>query len=175
MSVRAWSQEDVAQRLRFGSGAVADLPAMLRELGLRRVVLITSAGRAASEDGARLVRLTREGAGVHLRRRGTPSARGRPSAPPTPPSRVRAPTGSSPSGVGAVVDCGKAVAFFIEQQAGVPGRSVLDRPALVHVAVPTTYSPGVLSGEFTMTDPHTRTKGRGRHPHVRAERRRVRP
>ncbi len=47
MSARAWSQDDVAQRLRFGSGALADLPTLLRELGLRRVVLITSSGRAA--------------------------------------------------------------------------------------------------------------------------------
>ena len=57
MSARAWSQDDVAQRLRFGSGALAYLPAMLRELGLRKVVLITSAGRAAGDDGARLARL----------------------------------------------------------------------------------------------------------------------
>ena len=61
-------------------------------------------------------------------------------------------------GGGSVVDCGKAVAFFVEQQAGTPGQSVLDRPAVVHVAVPTTYTPAVLTGAFTMTDPHTRTK-----------------
>ena len=78
-------------------------------------------------------------------------------------------------GGGAVVDCGKAVAFFTEQQAGVPGRSVLDRPTSVHVAVPTTYSPGVLSGEFTMTDLHHAHEGPGRQPHVRPERRGVRP
>ena len=61
-------------------------------------------------------------------------------------------------GGGSVIDCGKAVAFFVEQQAGTPGQSVLDRPAVVHVAVPTTYTPAVLTGAFTMTDPHTRTK-----------------
>ncbi len=61
-------------------------------------------------------------------------------------------------GGGSVVECGKAVAFFVEQQAGTPGQSVLDRPAVVHVAVPTTYTPAVLTGAFTMTDPHTRTK-----------------
>jgi alcohol dehydrogenase class IV len=67
-------------------------------------------------------------------------------------------------GGGSVIDCGKAVAFFTEQQAGLPGRSVLDRPALVHIAIPTTYSPGVLSGDFTMTDVRTRTKGRAGSP-----------
>ena len=163
MSARAWSQDDVAQRLRFGSGALADLPTLLRELGLRRVVLITSSGRAASDDGARLVRLagralasTFAGVEPHL-----------------PVDSVRsahtAVQGGGADGIvtfggGAVVDCGKAVAFFTEQQAGVPGRSVLDRPALVHVALPTTYSPSVLSGEFTMTDLHTRTKGRAGSP-----------
>jgi maleylacetate reductase len=163
MTARAWSQDDVAQRVRFGAGALADLPAMLRELGLRRVVVITSAGRAASDDGARLAGLagrvqasTLAGVEPHLPVEAVRAAHEA--------VQVEAADGIVTFGGGAVVDCGKAVAFFTEQQAGVPGRSVLDRPALVHIAVPTTYSPGVLSGDFTMTDPHTRTKGRAGSP-----------
>ena len=76
------------------SGAVAELPAMLRELGLRRVVLMTSAGRAAGEDGERVAPAGRAGAGVHLRRRRAPSARRTPSGRPTRPSRATASTGS---------------------------------------------------------------------------------
>jgi alcohol dehydrogenase class IV len=163
VSAQAWSQDDVAQRVRFGSGTLGDLGVMLRELGLRRVVLITSAGRAASDDGRRLAGLagralasTFAGVEPHLPVEAVRSAQEA--------VQLEGADGIVTFGGGAVIDCGKAVAFFTEQQAGVPGRSVLDRPALVHVAVPTTYSPGVLSGEFTMTDPHTRTKGRAGSP-----------
>ena len=107
---------------------VAELPAMLRELGLRRVVLVTSAGRADSEDGERVARRARAGAGVHLRRRGTPPARRTRSGRPSRPPRARVPTGRDLRAAASVVDCGKAVAFFVEQQAGTPGQSVLDRP-----------------------------------------------
>jgi alcohol dehydrogenase len=153
----SWSQADPAQRLRFGAGVVAELPVVLRELGLRRVLLVTSAGRAESEDGERVratlgraLAETFAGVDPHL-----------------PADAVReafaAAQGAGVDGVvtmggGSVVDCGKAVAFFVEQQAGTPGQSVLDRPAVVHVAVPTTYTPAVLTGAFTVTDPHTRTK-----------------
>ena len=156
MTEPTWSQADPAQRLRFGAGSVAELPVVLRELGLRRVLLVTSAGRAGSEDGERVraalgraLADTFAGVEPHL-----------------PADAVReafaAAQGAGVDGVvtmggGSVVDCGKAVAFFVEQQAGTPGQSVLDRPAVVHVAVPTTYTPAVLTGAFTMTD---RTPGR---------------
>jgi maleylacetate reductase len=157
VTVPAWTQADPAQRLRFGAGVLRELPAVLRELGLRRVLLVTSAGRAESEDGERVVGLlgrslavTFAGVGPHL-----------------PADAVReafteaqgvGPDGVVTLGGGSVLDCGKAVAFFVEQQAGTPGQSVLDRPAVVHVALPTTYTPAALTGAFTMTDPHTRTK-----------------
>ena len=157
MTGPAWSQADPAQRLRFGAGVVAELPVVLRELGLRRVLLVTSAGRAESEDGERVraalgraLAATFAGVDPHL-----------------PADAVREAFADAQSagvdgvvtfGGGSVVDCGKAVAFFVEQQARTPGQSVLDRPAVVHVAVPTTYTPAVLTGAFTMTDPHTRTK-----------------
>jgi alcohol dehydrogenase class IV len=171
MSAKEWSQDDAAQRVRFGSGALADLPAMLRELGLRRVVVITSAGRAASDDGGRLAGLTGRAlastfAGVepHLPVESVRAAQET--------VQIEGADGIVTFGGGAVVDCGKAVAFFTEQQAGVPGRSVLDRPALVHVAVPTTYSPGVLSGD---DGPAHADEGQGRQPHLRSERGGLRP
>jgi maleylacetate reductase len=156
VSERAWSQDDVAQRLRFGSGAVAGLPGLLRELGLRRVILVTSAGRRASEDGERVARTlgrslvsTFAGAEPHVPADGVRAAFAQ--------AQADSVDGVVTFGGGSVVDCGKAVAFFVEQQGGTPGQSVLDRPALVHVAVPTTYSPAALTGLFTMTDVHTRT------------------
>ena len=158
MTERAWSQSGVAQQVRFGAGVTAELPAVLRELGLRRVLLVTSAGRMASEGGERVVRslgrvLAATVASVE---------------PHLPADIVRDALGEAQSlgvdglvsfGGGSVVDCGKAVSFFVERQEGMPGRGALDRPAVPHVAVPTTYCPGVLAGTFTMTDAHTQTKG----------------
>jgi alcohol dehydrogenase class IV len=55
-------------------------------------------------------------------------------------------------GGGSCADTGKAVCFFAEQSAGVPGASYLDRPAIAHVAIPTTYSGAELTPFFGMTD-----------------------
>src|SRR5204862_3393967 len=50
------------------------------------------------------------------------------------------------------------VCFFVEQQAGTPGASYGDRPALPHVSIPTTYSGAELTPGFGMTDEHARRK-----------------
>jgi alcohol dehydrogenase class IV len=55
-------------------------------------------------------------------------------------------------GGGSVVDLVKAVTFFVEQQQGTPGVSITDKPALVHVAVPTTFCGAACSSHFAMTD-----------------------
>jgi maleylacetate reductase len=158
MTERAWSQTSVAQEVRFGAGVAAELPAVLRGLGLRRVLLVTSAGRQASEGGDRIARA------LGRARLSTAAS----VEPHLPADTVRDLLAEAQSlgvdglvtlGGGSVIDAGKAVSFFVERQEGLPGRGALDRPALPHVAVPTTYSPGVLAGTFTMTDPHTRTKG----------------
>jgi maleylacetate reductase len=159
----AWVHANVAQEIRFGAGSADQLPELLRELGIRRALLVTSAGRRASEHGESLARrlgrsLTSTFAEV---------------VPHLPADTVRAAfeqaradgvDGVISFGGGSVVDCGKAISFFIEQQAGTPGRTVLDRPAILHVAIPTTYSAGVLGGLFTMTDTHTRTKATAGSP-----------
>src|SRR5690606_18981635 len=54
-------------------------------------------------------------------------------------------------GGGAAIDVAKAVAFFTEHEAGTPGASHLDRPALPHLAVPTTYAGAAESATFAMT------------------------
>jgi alcohol dehydrogenase class IV len=59
-------------------------------------------------------------------------------------------------GGGSTIDLGKAVAFFMEHQAGTPGTSFADRPAVVHVAVPTTFTGAEGSTHFAMTDPASR-------------------
>jgi alcohol dehydrogenase class IV len=61
-------------------------------------------------------------------------------------------------GGGSCADTGKAVNFFAEQEAAMPGTSFADRPLLAHVAIPTTYSGAELTPFFGMTDPHTRQK-----------------
>ncbi|MPY94267.1 MAG: iron-containing alcohol dehydrogenase, partial [Acidimicrobiia bacterium] len=65
-------------------------------------------------------------------------------------------------GGGSVIDLVKAVTFFVEQQQGTPGLSVTDKPALVHVAVPTTLVGAAGSNHFAMTD------GSARAAHVAA-------
>jgi alcohol dehydrogenase class IV len=62
------------------------------------------------------------------------------------------------------MDLGKAVSYFLEQEAGTPGASYTDRPALLHVAVPTTYSGAELTPYFGVTDEHTRAKSGGGGP-----------
>ena len=78
-------------------------------------------------------------------------------------------------GGGSCADLGKAVCFFTEQEAGTPGASFADRPALPHVAIPTTYSGAELTPFFGMTDPATRQKTRRRRSDDRADRRDLRP
>ena len=55
MSPPTWTHTGYAQRLHFGAGAVDGLPEVLKEVGARRVLLVTTAGRLASDDGQRVV------------------------------------------------------------------------------------------------------------------------
>ena len=61
-------------------------------------------------------------------------------------------------GGGSCADLGKAVCYFLEQEAGMPGSSHLDRPLVPHLSIPTTYSGAELTPFFGMTDPATRQK-----------------
>ena len=48
----AWTHTGYAQRLHFGAGVVARLPEIVKDLGIRRALFVTTEGRAESEDGA---------------------------------------------------------------------------------------------------------------------------
>lgn len=152
-----WTHTGYAQQVVFGDGALARLPDLLKTVGARRVLLVTSAGRAASPDGERVRRtLGRAVASTFDEVRSHVPA----------PSVQAALLQARRDGIDAIVsfgggscaDLGKAVAFFTEQESGAPGASYADRPVLPHVAIPTTYSGAELTPHFGMTDPHTRQK-----------------
>jgi len=146
-----------AQRLHFGVGALNRVAEVVRETGARRVLLVTTEGRLASDDGARLVRLLGRSvvstfAEVHGH---------------VPTTDVQAAVAQARDasiecvvsfGGGSCADLGKAVCYFLEQGSGVPGASYVDRPAIGHVAIPTTYSGAELTPFFGMTDEASRTK-----------------
>ncbi len=153
----AWTHTGLTQQLHFGVGVLDDVPGILRGLGVRRVLLVTTAGRLASDDGQRLAAVL---------------GRARASTFAAVTSHVPAPIAQAAlqqarrDGVDAVVsfgggscaDLGKAVCYLTEQEQGTPGASYADRPALPHVSVPTTYSGAELTPFFGMTDPAARRK-----------------
>ncbi len=156
-SPRPWTHTGYAQRLIFGEGAVAQMPAIFKEIGVRRAMLVTTPGRRASDDGERLVKAL----GGALASTFAEVSSHVPA--PTVQAALRqvrrdAVDGIVSFGGGSCADLGKAVGFFLEQEQGVPGASYTDRPALPHVAVPTTYSGAELTPFFGMTDPHSRRK-----------------
>jgi maleylacetate reductase len=158
-----WIHTGYAQRIHFGAGALDTLPSVLRDLGARRALLVTTEGRLASPDGEHLV--TRLGRVLASTFGGVRSH--------VPASVAQAAVlQARRDGVDAVVsfgggscmDAGKAVTYFVEREAGTPGASYIDRPALLHVAVPTTYSGAELTPHFGITDDRTRAKTGGGSP-----------
>lgn len=163
MSPPTWTHTAYTQRLHFGAGAVRRLPEVLREVGARRVLLVTTAGRLASDDGQRVVTAlgrslasTFDGVRSHLPTDVVQAALLQ--------ARRDGVDGVVSFGGGSAMDLGKAIVYFTEQEAGTPGTSYVDRPALPHVAVPTTYSGAEVTMAFGMTDEHTKTKGGGGGP-----------
>lgn len=152
-----WDHIGLTQRIVFGAGSLRKLPEVLRSIGARRVLLVTTEGRLASEDGARVRRTI----GTNLA-----STFAEVEAHVPAPLAQRAVAQARADAVDAVVsfgggscaDLGKAVCFFTEQQSGIPSTAWVDRPALPHVSIPTTYSGAELTPFFGMTDPATRTK-----------------
>jgi maleylacetate reductase len=152
-----WTHTGYAQRIHFGIDAVDRLADVVKEANGRRAMLVTTAGRLESEAGERVVaRLGRVLASVFDGVRSH-----------VPTSAVQAAVVQAQAdgvdcvvsfGGGSCADLGKAVCFFTEQHAGMPGTSYLDRPSLSHVSVPTTYSGAELTPYFGMTDEATRRK-----------------
>ena len=160
-----WTHTGFAQKIRFGSGALDEVPSIVREAGGRRVLLVTTAGRRASPEGERLAKAL----GAEL----VSTFAGVESHVPAPAVQA-AVQQARRDGVDAVVsfgggscaDLAKAVCYFTEREAGTPGATWLDRPALAHVAVPTTYSGAELTPFFGLTDPNTRRKSGGGGPTI---------
>jgi maleylacetate reductase len=153
----SWTHTGYAQQLVFGAGAVRRLPELLRSIGARRAMLVTTGGRLASEDGKGIVRSL----GSALASTFADVTSHAPA-----PMVQAAVLQARRDGIDAVVsfgggscaDTGKAINFFAEQEAGTPGASWADRPAVPHISIPTTYSGAELTPFFGMTDPHTRQK-----------------
>jgi maleylacetate reductase len=151
MAAGRWVHTGYPQKIHFGPGSLDSVADVVKELGMRRVMLVTTAGRLGSDDGERLVR--RLGRSLATRFDGV-----RPHVPTTAvQTAVRQALTEGVDGLvsfggGSCADLGKAVCFFVEQQQGTPGASYGDRPALPHVAIPTTYSGAELTPYFGMTD-----------------------
>jgi maleylacetate reductase len=146
-----WTHVSYAQRMLFGVGKAAAVADVVRDTGARRIMLVTSEGRLASEACGQLVdRLGRAlistfaGVRSHVPTTAVQSAVSQ--------ARAAGVDGVVSFGGGSNVDAAKAVCFFVEQQEGTPGTSYLDRPVLAHVAVPTTYSGAEVTTSFGMTD-----------------------
>ena len=152
-----WTHTGYAQQIHFGVGTLGQVGEVARALGLRRVMLVTTAGRAESSDGQRLVRTLG-------RALASTFAEARPHVPTTAvqgavmQARRDAIDGLVSFGGGSSADLAKAVAFFTEQEAGTPGASYADRPALPHISIPTTYAGAELTPFFGMTDETARRK-----------------
>ncbi len=153
----SWTHTAYPQRIVFGDGAVGELSGLVRDLGARRVLLITTEGRLASPEGRRVVGVlgrvlvsTFAGVRSHL-----PTSVLQQALQQVRRDGIDAVVSF---GGGSCVDLGKAVNFFAEQEAGTPGRSPLDRPVVPHVAVPITCSGAECTGIFGATDDRTRTK-----------------
>lgn len=152
-----------AQRVVFGPQAIDDVALTVKAVGARRVLVVTTEGRAASEAGQRLVaKLGRVVVGVF-----TGATAHVPTA--VVEEAVRAARAARIDGVvsfggGSCSDLGKAVCWFLEREAGTPGSSFIDRPAVAHVSIPTTYSGAELTPFFGMTDVTARRKSGGGGP-----------
>jgi maleylacetate reductase len=152
-----WEHTGYTQKIHFGTGAIDDVGRILRDLGLRRVLLVTTEGRGASDAGVRLQRT--------LGRACESTFTGVRSHVPTTvvqqallQARRDGIDGVVSFGGGSCADLGKAVCFFLDQESGAPGSSYADTASIKHVAIPTTYSGAELTGFFGMTDEAARSK-----------------
>ncbi|MBO0886112.1 MAG: iron-containing alcohol dehydrogenase [Acidimicrobiales bacterium] len=162
---REWTHVGYAQRLLFGAGVGGTVAEVVKDVGARRVMLVTSEGRLSSEAGqalcdrlGRALVTTFAGVRPHVPTTAVQSAISQ--------ARAAGVDGVVSFGGGSCVDAAKAVCFFVEQQEGTPGTSYLDRPVLAHVAVPTTYSGAEVTPSFGVTDEAVGRKTSARGPTV---------
>jgi maleylacetate reductase len=155
--VNEWVHTGYAQRVHFGVGALDRISDVVKEVGGRRVLLVTTQGRLVSPAGERLVRkLGRSLASTfadvksHVPTTAVQAA--------VQHARMDSVDMVVSFGGGSCADLGKAVCFFTEQEAGTPGTTYVDRPVLPHVSIPTTYSGAELTPFFGMTDEASKRK-----------------
>lgn len=157
MTSAGWTHTSLAQQIAFGAGSITRLPDLVKLLAARSALLVTSAGRFASAEGEQV-------SGLLGRSLASTFAEVEPHVPT--PLVQKASLQARRDGIDVVVsfgggscaDLGKAVCFFMEQEAGMPGASHVDRPVVPHICIPTTYSGAELTPFFGMTDPTTRQK-----------------
>jgi maleylacetate reductase len=152
-----WTHTALAQQLVFGAGSVDRLPEAVKQLGARKALLVTTEGRLASPDGSRVERLLGRSLASTFA-----DVQSHVPVPLVQQAVLRARRDGVDLvvsfGGGSCADLGKAVCFFLEQEAGMPGSSHVDRPVVPHISIPTTYSGAELTPFFGMTDPTTRQK-----------------
>lgn len=160
----SWTHTGYAQRIHFGPGTLDHAGEVCRALGMRRLLVVTTAGRRASPAGERLLAVLRSAAdavavfdGV---RSHVPAAAVEAAVRQAEATRA---DGVVSFGGGSCADLGKAVCHAAE---GPPdGREApptyADRPALPHVSIPTTYSGAELTPFYGMTDATGRKRGSG--------------
>lgn len=150
----AWTHTALAQQTAFGVGALERLPDLVRTAGAQRAMLVTTPGRLDSPEGDAVVaKLGRTLASTFAQVQ---------SHVPVPLVQQAIQQARRDGidlivsfGGGSCADLGKAVSYFLEQGAGMPGASHLDRPMVLHLSIPTTYSGAEVTPSFGMTDPVT--------------------
>jgi alcohol dehydrogenase class IV len=152
-----WTHTGYPQQVIFGVDSVDRVADVLKTVGLRRVLVVSTQGRMMSDAGIRLHRVLGRAIGaiyddVHSH---VPTDTVQHAAELARRERV---DGIVSFGGGSCADTGKAIAFFAEQAEGTPGTSHVDRPVLPHVSIPTTYSGAELTPFFGMTDTSTKQK-----------------
>lgn len=166
----SWTHTGYAQRIHFGAGSLGLVGDICDELGLGRLLVVTTEGRRASAAGQRLLDVLGaraasvfDGVRSHVPRTTADAAVAQGDA-----AEV---DGVVSFGGGSCADLGKAVCWVAEQRAAgtaEAGAAVAptpripptyaDRPALLHVSIPTTYSGAELTPFFAMTDEAARHK-----------------
>jgi maleylacetate reductase len=151
MASGSWTHIGYAQEIRFGPGRVAEAPQLIDALRAKRVLFVTTRRGSLSAAGRRLA----EALGGRL---AAVFDDARPHVPQGVAERAFAQAQAEridaivSLGGGACADLGKAVCHFAEQARGGLATTAFDRPALAHIAVPTTYSGAEVTPFYGMLD-----------------------
>lgn len=160
-----WVHTGYAQRIVFGAGGLAQAAEVVEESGGGRIMLVTTEGRAGSEDGRRLVGIL--GGALAATFTGV--------RPHVPTSAVEAALELAQSaevdgivsfGGGSCADLAKAVCHALDYGHRRSRPSHRARPDVAHVAIPTAYSGAELTPFFGVTDEAARSKSGSGSPTV---------